>query len=154
MRVLKALWPWLRRAWEFVRWTGDAVHAADIVSWVWDRVGESLHGWSGPVVGAIVTGGVGVIGWMADAPIVVVAALYLVLLAALIAAGSWSHRHERERQNAVMQRLVEDAVAALPDDVKRQPAARGMTVGEWLLRRLVEASQDRRREAERNDTDS
>ena len=82
-------------------------------------------------MGAIVTGGVGAIGWMADAPIVVVAALYLALLAALIAAGSWSHRRERERerQDAMIEQRVTEAVAALPDDVRRRPV-QGMTVGE------------------------
>ena len=144
--MLKALRPWLRRAWEFVRWTGDALHAADIAGWVWDRVGESLHGWSGPVVGAIVTGGVGAIGWMADAPLVVVAALYLVLLAALIAAGSWSHRREREheRQDAMIEQRVTEAVAALPDSVKRQPAERGITVGEWILRLTANVQRQRK----------
>ena len=91
---------------------------------------------------------------MADAPLVVVAALWLMLLAALIAAGSWSHRRERERdrerqdamrereharQDAMIEQRVTEAVAALPAHV-RQQSVQGVTLLDRIIQNLVAAS--------------
>ena len=139
MRVLRAVWPRLKRVWEFVRWTGDAVHAVAIAGWVWGHAGDTIRLWVVMAAGGAVTTLVWLANLYVDAPPWVLIVLVVVFLVALSPLAAWGSRRERARQDAVIEQRVTEAVAALPDDVRRQPV-QGMTLLDRILQNLVAAS--------------
>ena len=89
-----------------------------------------------------------------DAPTPVVAGVMLAFAGTLMIYAMWDQPRIEKRRQEYVNRRVREAVASLPDAVKRQPAERGMTVGEWLLRQVVASGQRQRKAGADPDPDA